>query len=287
MDIGCAIDHHWHQDIRRLQRFVNEAEAAGFQHVSTSGHLMTARPARYPERPVATYGLPYRDPFTFFASVASATSTIRLRTSILILPLLPTVLVAKQAAELSNLTGGRFDLGVGSSWQVAEYQALGQDIHRRGRRMEEQMTVLRQLWTQPYVTFHGAFHDIDDLGIGELPDVPVPLWIGTGSSPALLDRVGRLADGWLSIAPLRSTEAVDTIHRAALAANRVPPAIGGRIAITPSTAIDDYIADARAQAQCGATALCLSAPGVGIDEALPLLSDVRDRIAASLEPDIS
>ena len=125
------------------------------------------------------------------------TQRLAFRTSILILPLFPTALVAKQAAEPSLLSGGRFQLGVGISWNQAEYEALGQDFKTRGRRLEEQTVVLKRLWTEPFVTFEGRFHKLSGVGLNQLPQQPIPVWIGCAPEEPLLRRVARVADGWL------------------------------------------------------------------------------------------
>ena len=119
--------------------------------------------------------------------------------AILILPALPTALVAKQAAELALVSGGRFDLGVGISWNAAEYRALGQDMRTRGARLEEQVTLLRRLWSEPYVTFKGRFHDFENIGLARPAAAPIPIWFGTGTDEPVLRRVARLADGWMTI----------------------------------------------------------------------------------------
>ena len=120
-------------------------DGTGFDYVATSGHLLCAPPDSYPGRPQPTYVGPFREPFVFFAYLAAVTQRLAFRTSILILTLFPTALVVKQAAELSLLSGGRFQLGVGISRNPAEYEALGQDFTTRGRRLEEQIMVLQRI----------------------------------------------------------------------------------------------------------------------------------------------
>lgn len=129
--------------------------------------------------------------------LAAVTQRLAFRTSILILPLFPTALVAKRAAELSLLSGGRSQLGAGISWNLVEYEALGQDFKTRGRRLEEQIVGLRRLWTEPFVTFDGRFHTLHGVGLNQLPQQPIPVWIGCAPEEPLLRRVARVADGWL------------------------------------------------------------------------------------------
>jgi probable F420-dependent oxidoreductase len=134
-----------------------------------------------------------------FSYLAAVTQRMRFITGILILPAWPTVLLAKQAAELALFSTGRFELGIGVSWNAAEYQALGQNIHDRGHRMEEQIEVLRLLWSQPYVTFDGQYHKLDKVGLNRAALPRIPLWFGTETGEKALRRVARFADGWMSL----------------------------------------------------------------------------------------
>jgi len=186
-------------DVGAVKAYVEALDAAGFDFTSTAGHIMAQPAGTNPQRPDRQYVGPFYDPFVTFAYLAGVTQRMRFMTAILILPAWPTVLVAKQAAELSLFSGGRFELGVGVSWNAAEYAALGQNIHDRGRRIEEQIEVLRLLWSQPYVTFNGRYHKLDKVGINR-PGLPrMPIWFGTETGERALRRVARLADGWMSL----------------------------------------------------------------------------------------
>lgn len=256
MHIGAALSLPWLASLGETREAVIAFDRAGLHHVGIAGHLLTAQAERYPDKPVFTYASVFRDPFVLFASLAPATSRIRFRTSILILPMMPTAVVAKQAADLSILSGARLDLGVGVSWQRAEYAALGRSLSGRARRMEEQIEVLRRLWTEPRVSFHGEFHDIDDLGLGELPAAPIPIWIGCGNGEAPLRRVARLADGWLPI-PEAALEPASRLRQYAEEAKRGSEAIAisGRAVVA-----EDLVQVAQRQRDAGATQLMLSAP---------------------------
>jgi probable F420-dependent oxidoreductase len=197
MKFGAGFPLAAQEDPMALRDMAQALDGAGFDYVTTAGHLLCAPPDSYPGRPLPTYVGPFREPFVFFAYLAAVTRRLAFRTSILILPLFPTALVAKQAAELSLLSGGRFQLGVGISWNPAEYEALGQDFKTRGRRLEEQIVVLRRLWTEPFVNFEGQFHSLHGVGLRQLPQQPIPVWIGCAPEEPLLRRVARVADGWL------------------------------------------------------------------------------------------
>jgi probable F420-dependent oxidoreductase len=199
MKIGGALPLQWLADVGALREASQALDDAGFDFVSTGGHMLTAAADRYPERPSHTYSVPYRDPFVLFAHLAASTKRLRFRPSITILPLYPTALVARAATDVSDLSDGRFELGVGISWQPAEYEALGQDFHTRGARLEEQIELLRRFWSEPLVSFEGRFHTINGLGLGKLPEHPIPILIGCGREEPVLRRVARLADGWLAL----------------------------------------------------------------------------------------
>jgi alkanesulfonate monooxygenase SsuD/methylene tetrahydromethanopterin reductase-like flavin-dependent oxidoreductase (luciferase family) len=137
MQFGSAMPITAFADIAVVKDYAQALDGAGFDFTSTSGHVMAQPPGTNPQRPDRQYVGPFYDPFVTFSYLAAITQRLRFITGILILPAWPTVLLAKQAAELALFSGGRFELGVGVSWNAAEYQALGQDIHDRGRRMEE------------------------------------------------------------------------------------------------------------------------------------------------------
>jgi probable F420-dependent oxidoreductase len=186
-------------DAAAIHDYAVALEEAGFDFTSTAGHVMGQPAGTYPDRAAPQYIGPFNDPFVTFSFLSGVTRRIRFMSAILILPALQTGLVAKQAAELALVSGGRFDLGVGISWNATEYRALGQDAHGRGSRLEEQVNVLRRLWSEPYVTFKGRYHDFENTGLNRPVAVPIPIWFGTGTDETVLRRVARLADGWMTI----------------------------------------------------------------------------------------
>lgn len=199
MQYGSALPITAFADVGAVKDYAQALEAAGFDFTSTSGHVMAQPPGTNPQRPDRQYAGPFYDPIVTFSHLAAVTRRLRFITGILILPAWPTVLLAKQAAELALFSGGRFELGVGLSWNAAEYQALGQDFRNRARRIEEQIEVLRLLWSQPYVTFDGRYHKLEKVGLNRGPLPRIPLWFGSESSEPALRRVARLADGWMSL----------------------------------------------------------------------------------------
>ena len=185
-------------DPAAVRDYAQTAEALGFTHVLAYDHVLGANP----DRPGGwsgpyTHRESFMEPFVLFTYMAAVTTKLGFIPGILILPQRETALVAKQAATLDVLCGGRFRLGVGTGWNEVEYVALAQDFSTRGKRQEEQLEVLRLLWTQELVTYKGRWHDIPDAGINPLPvQRPIPLWFG-GHADVVLRRAARLGDGWL------------------------------------------------------------------------------------------
>jgi probable F420-dependent oxidoreductase len=190
-----------------LRDFAQAMDGAGMDYVSLSTHLLSMPAGSLPDEPPHHYLGPYREPMVLFSYLAGLTQRIRFRTAVLILPLYPTALIARLAADVSIITGGRLELGVGISWNPREYQALGQDVHVRGKRMVEQIALLRKLWSQPHVTFEGSFHQLAGIGLGQLPP-RIPILIGAGIENYLLRRVARIGDGWIPL-----TDPVEPLQR--------------------------------------------------------------------------
>ncbi len=156
----------------------------------------------------------FHESLTLFAYLAGLTRTLKLVTAVMILPKREALLVARQCAEVDLLSGGRLRLGVGVGWSEREFQALGIDFHTRGQRIEEQVTLLRQLWTEPAVTFKGNFHDIENVGMNLLPvQRPIPIWMG-GAADVVLRRTARMADGWIAFltSPPEFRQVVNKLH---------------------------------------------------------------------------
>ena len=197
MKFGTSLPLISPDDAGALRDLAHTLDGAGFDYVTAAGHLLSTPSDRYEGRPPATYAGPFVDPFVLFGHLAGLTSRLHFVTGILILPLYETAVVAKQAAELDFLSDGRFELGVGISWQETEYQAVNQDIHTRGVRLAEQVEVLRMFWTQPFVTFKGKYHDIDNMGLARIPSRPIPIWFGSTPEELPMRRVARLGDGYM------------------------------------------------------------------------------------------
>ena len=183
-----------------LKDFARTVEGAGFDHILSAEHVVGGHPDRARGEKVHTADVPYHEPFVLFGVLGAVTERVELVTSILILPQRQTALVAKQAAELDLLTGGRLRLGVGVGRNWMEYEALNEDFANRGARLEEQVEVLRRLWTEELVTFDGRWHHLDRIGLNPMPvQRPIPIWMGSFVGQVVekvIRRIGRLADGW-------------------------------------------------------------------------------------------
>jgi probable F420-dependent oxidoreductase len=209
----------------------------------------------------------FHEPFVLFGYLA-AVSELELVTGIIILPQRQTALVAKQAAEVDLLTLGKFRLGVGLGWNAVEYEALGAEFTNRGRRMGEQVELMRTLWTQRTVTHHGAYEHVTGAGIAPLPvQQPIPVWFGAASEPAFR-RAGRLADGWFPMLPPgpRLDEARAIVEDAARAAGRDPGAIGmeGRVSWAAEGGVAQVVDHVGRWRAAGATHVSINTMNAGL-----------------------
>ena len=261
-----------------LRDYAQAAEGAGYDRMAMGEHVLGVDPDRPGgwERPY-TFEHEWPDPFPTFAYLAAVTERIELMTGVVILPQRQTVLVAKQAAELDLLCGGRFILGVGSGWNPVEYEALGEDFHNRGRRMEEQVALLRALWDQPSISFEGRWHHVTKAGINPLPPRRnIPIWMG-GSHERVLDRVGRIGDGWFALrVELSAVESgVERIRGVARDAGRDPDAIGLQGSITTSIDAGEQVQQAKRLEAAGATHAALFTANQGLTSAQQHIDAVR------------
>jgi len=191
-------------DPSAIRDFAQTAESLGYAFILAYDHVLGADPNRGGPWPGPyTYQHAFHEPLVLFGYWAGLTRTIQLVTGVIILPQRQAPLVAKQAAEVDVLSNGRLRLGVGIGWNQVEHEALGFDFHNRGKRTEEQIAVMRALWTQELVTFHGKWHQLDRVGLKPLPvQRPIPVWMGGGNraepgGDRALRRIARLADGWI------------------------------------------------------------------------------------------
>jgi probable F420-dependent oxidoreductase len=229
-----------------IRQYVEAVEGAGFDHLIAYDHVLGASP----DRPGGWDG-PYTDKdvfhevFVLFGYLAAITERIELATGVLILPQRQTVLVAKQAAEVDLLSDERFRLGVGLGWNAVEYEALGEDFHNRGRRIEEQIELMRLLWKDPIVEFKGEFHRVTLAGLNPMPRRQVPVWMG-GTSPRAKRRIAKIADGWMQNTPTEPDRfaAVEEMRELVRAAGRDVDGFGIEVRVAAARdlgkALEDY-----------------------------------------------
>ena len=254
-----------------IRNYVTALDEAGLDFLTAPEHVIGGHPDRLRGEVVHTYDKPYHEPFVLFGFIAGVTRSIELATSILILPQRQTALVAKQAAELDLLSGGRLRLGIGSGRNWMEYEALNVEFTERGERMEEQVDVLRRLWTEELVTFDGRWHHLDRMGLNPMPvQRPIPIWMGSFVGKAVekvIRRVGRTADGWMcQMQPSdEMTAVVSRLRSYALEAGRDPDTLGVEVVarMKPGESSEQWLTTAHAFATSGATHLKVMPVGFG------------------------
>jgi probable F420-dependent oxidoreductase len=184
-------------DPQAVRRIGLATEELGFDHLLVYDHVLGATHDREPKlNGPYTDKHPFHDPFVMFAYLAALTQRIELVTGILILPQRQTVLVARQAADLDLLSNERFRLGIGIGWNYVEYDSMGQDFHTRGKRVDEQVSLLRRLWSEPLVSFDGAFDRIERAALNPRPRRMIPIWL-SGFVDAALRRAAAIGDGFI------------------------------------------------------------------------------------------
>jgi probable F420-dependent oxidoreductase len=254
-------------DAGAVRAYAEHVEALGFTHLLAYDHVVGADPNVH-----AGWDGPYdlhntfHEPLVTFGYLAAVTTSLELVTGILILPQRQTVLVAKQAAEVDLLSGGRLRLGVGLGWNAVEYEALGEDFSNRGKRSEEQVDLMRTLWTEQTVTYHGTYHQVTGAGLAPLPiQRPIPVWFGA-SSPRARRRAGRLGDGWFPMVGPgpKLDQALQEVAQAATEAGRDPAQIAMEGRVSWNDNVDDLAAGLRAWADAGASHVSINTMGAGL-----------------------
>jgi probable F420-dependent oxidoreductase len=249
-----------------LRDYVQAVEAMGYDHLEIYDHVLGASP----DRPGGWNG-PYTHEHLFhevlvtLGYLAGVTTRLELVTAILILPQRQTALVAKQAAEVDLLSGGRLRLGVGLGWNRVEMEGLGEDYSTRGRRMEEQVALLRRLWTEPLIDFTGDFNVISNAGINPLPGRQIPIWMG-GTVDAAKRRAARLADGWMMNLPIESDPyaALDEVRGYVAEAGREVEAFGVDVRVGVRKGVEETAQRAGAWRDRGVSHVSINTMAAGL-----------------------
>ena len=271
-----------------VREFAQAADDLGYEHLIAFDHVLGVDASKH-----EGFSGPYNhthmfhEPFVMFGYLAGLTKSIEMVTGILILGQRQTALVAKQAAEVDVLTGGRLRLGIGVGWNAVECEGMGENFHTRGRRCVEQIELMRALWTQEVVNFEGRYHQVTHAGINPLPvQRPIPVWIG-GYAEAVLRRIGQIADGWFPLFGLDAgvLEAVARVREYAKEAGRDPASVGveGRVRLSEHPNPEDWQGVADIWAQAGTSHLSINTMNAGLkgpDQHIDAIRRFKEAVSA-------
>jgi probable F420-dependent oxidoreductase len=271
-------------DVGAVRAYGQRVEELGFRHVLAYEHVLGADPAvHHGWQGVYNVADAFHEPMVLYGFLAGITS-LEFVTGILVLPQRQAPLVAKQAAEVDLLSGGRFRLGIGVGWNAVEYEGMGQDFTNRGRRVEEQVDLLRRLWTEPSLSYEGRYHRISGAGLNPLPvQRPIPIWFGVAESERAFRRAGRLGDGWFpQMDPGPELDrARALVEQGAAEAGRDPSRIGMEGQVDWEGDPGRLAEKARAWQDAGATHLSVNTMGAGlrtVDDHLGALASAAEAI---------
>lgn len=259
-----------------IRDWAQAVEGMGLDHIIAYDHVMGANLASRPDWKMPySHDTPFHEPITLFSYLAGVTKTLELASGIIILPQRQAALFAKQAANADVFSGGRLRLGFGIGWNQVEYEALGAPFEARGARLDEQVDLLRKLWTGAPITYNGRFHKVTDAGINPPPvKRSIPVWFG-GTSEASMNRVARTGDGWIPVLPAaQAADKVAEMRALVKAAGRDPDAVGidniifvGATLGGPVRTPEDAAADHAAWKKAGATHVTVHTMGAGLKTA--------------------
>ncbi len=245
-----------------IRDFAQQAEELGYKHLAAADHVLGVNAKNRPHWGDRNTSQDcFHDPFVLFGFLAAHTKKIELTTEVLVLPQRQTALVAKQAACLDVLSGGRLRLGVGVGWNAEEFVALSENFKNRGVRSAEQVQVLTALWADPHVTYSGRWHKIEDLGINPLPfKRSIPLWFG-GHEKVTLQRIAKVGDGWIMIAWPPNDEAltqIETLREYVREEGRKLDDVGIEVWVSASGSPDEWRRELEFWHEAGVTHVCLN-----------------------------
>ncbi len=264
-------------DPSAIRDYAQAAEGAGYSHLVAFDHVLGADTTNRPGWRGYTHRQMFHEPFVLFGYLAALTH-LELVPAVIILPQRQTALVAKQAAEVDVLTSGKLRLGVGVGWNPVEYEALGMNFHTRGRAVEEQIEVLRLLWSREVVSYKGKFHTITEAGLNPLPvRRSIPIWLG-GSTDVLLRRVARIGDGWFPQGrpDEQMRQALDRLRGYISEAGRDPNTVGieARLSLSEGK-LDELVRLTEAWSNLGATHISLNTMGAGLKSPTEHIEAIR------------
>lgn len=270
-------------DAAAIKEFAQTAEAIGYSHVLVYDHVLGAVHEGREPRLWGPYTekTPFREPFVLFGFLAGVTSRIELVTGVIILPQRQTALVAKQTAEIDLLSNGRLRLGIGTGWNYVEYDSLNESFKNRGRRQEEQVELLRKLWSEPVVDYTGKYHRVDRAGILPMPGRSIPIWFG-GFNDVAYERAARIGDGFIFGGGTGDALAANAKLTGLLAANgRDRATFGIEAMVNYQAGPEEWAKDIEAWRRAGADYVSIRAMNAGLNgpkEHIAMLRTYWDRV---------
>ncbi len=265
-----------------IRDYAQAIEGLGYKHLVVFDHVLGADPTKRSGWRGYTHHDMFHEPFVLFGYLAAFTQ-LEMVPAVIILPQRQTALVAKQAAEVNILTGGKLRLGIGVGWNPVEYEALGMNFNTRGRMIEEQVEVLGLLWSQDIVTYKGQFHTITEAGLNPLPlRHSMPIWMG-GDADVLLRRVARLGDGWFPQGQpdeqMRAT--IERLRGYIREAGRNPDTVGIEARMNAREGdLDDWVKQTVGWRELGATHISINTMGAGFKSINDHIDAIRRYIEA-------
>ncbi len=276
-------------DAGAVRAYAQAAQDLGYQHLVTSDHVLGANPDGHPgwSRP-QRHTTVVHEPFVLFGFIAGAAPKLSLLSNVVIMPQRQATLVAKQAAEADLLSGGNLRLGLGIGWNPVEFEGLNENFKNRAKRFEEQIDLMRKLWTAESIDYKGEYHTITSAGICPLPvQRPIPIWIGA-TAAAAVKRATRIADGYLPLAPIDGkgtfAETIETVHGWLREAGRDPATFGIEPRLNAATGTpDDWRKFVEEWRGLGATHIHVATNGGdlnGVDAHVERIKQAREVLSA-------
>ncbi len=267
-----------------IRDYAQAVQGLGYKHLVVFDHVLGADPTNRPGWQGYTYRDMFHEPFVLFGYLAALTQ-LELVPAVIVLPQRQTTLIAKQAAEVDILTDGKLRLGVGVGWNPVEYEALGKNFNTRGRMIDEQIAVMRLLWSQEVVSYKGRFHTITEAGLNPLPiRRSSPIWMG-GSADVLLHRVARLGDGWFPQGrpDNQMRETVERLRRYIREADRDPDTVGIEARMNAREGnLNEWVRQTKGWRDLGATHISINTMGAGFkspDEHIEAIRRYKEALA--------
>jgi probable F420-dependent oxidoreductase len=284
MQVGAVLSNSDIREVGAIKEYAQGLEQLGYDFLVVADHVVGSTPEAHPElERVYSIDSLLHEPLTLFGYLAGVAPRLGLLTSVIILPQRQATLIAKQAAEIDVLTGGKLRLGVGIGWNPVEFEALGMNFKNRARRFEEQIQVMRRLWTERTVAFEGRYHTLSSAGINPRPvQQPIPIWIGASAEDAV-KRATRIADGYLPLRPLDGgwEATMEKVNGWLGEAGRDPKSFGieGRLDASKGGP-DEWRPTVDMWRRFGASHLSVGTGGVGgVRETLARLREVKELLA--------